>query len=96
MLARDSRESARRRTLWMGVRFPTPRERSMRKVAGVTDVKLLHLCGVVRAGRYFYLSYAYNQLGLALLRSRKTDVCASRTKQIRLGPEFHADVEFCI
>lgn len=60
--------------------------------------KLLHLCEVVRPGKFF-IRRILNQLGLAPLKAEETDggsVVVSRRKRgvVRLTREFHADLAF--
>jgi len=74
-----------------------------RRTASVKEVqslvgKLLHLCEVVRPGKFF-LRRILNYLGLPPLKSMtvRGDVenqSRQRRKMITLGPEFHDDLAF--
>ena len=60
--------------------------------------RLLHLCEVVRPGKYF-VRRMLNQVGLHPARTWSANHHAPHTRaasspRIRLGPEFHADVSF--
>ena len=60
--------------------------------------RLLHLCEVVRPGKYF-VRRMLNQVDLPPARAWSTKYHASHTRaasspRIHLGPEFHADASF--
>ena len=60
--------------------------------------RLLHLCEVVRPGKYF-VRRMLNQVGLPPVRTWSAKYHASHTRaasslRIHLGPEFHVDSSF--
>lgn len=77
-----------------------PGERTTASVKDVRSLlgKLLHLCEVVRPGKFF-IRRILNQLGLAPLKEGERDggaVAGARQMRrvVRLGREFHADLDF--
>ena len=75
---------------------------SDREVASEDELRsligqLLHLCEVVRPGKYF-IRRMLSHLGFPPVRAWSAEFHVSRTRtsspRIRLGPAFHADVSF--